>query len=183
MLTKVKSEAGVQAVVNWSIVPAQAIVAKNMKQIGLEVHCSKATASATGNTSSRRVWRPRACSFRQAGCWWWIIAEQPSQKKGAGRLQAGLRGFQEDVSTFGGHAYDALMVVVEGLKKAGGPDREKVRDAIENLKGFVGTAGVFNYSAADHTGLNMDAFEMLTVKDGKLPFTKSNMKTKPTYII
>ena len=35
-LTKIKA-ANVQAVVNWSIVPAQAIVVKNMKQIGLKV--------------------------------------------------------------------------------------------------------------------------------------------------
>jgi branched-chain amino acid transport system substrate-binding protein len=75
--------------------------------------------------------------------------------------------FKEDVSTFGGHAYDAFMVAIEGLKKAGEPDRAKVRDAIENLKGFVGTAGVFNFSPADHTGLGLEAFEMLTVKDGK----------------
>jgi branched-chain amino acid transport system substrate-binding protein len=48
-----------------------------------------------------------------------------------------------------------------------------VRDAIENLKGFVGTAGVFNYSPTDHTGLALDAFEMLTVKDGKFaPYKK-----------
>jgi len=80
--------------------------------------------------------------------------------------------FKEEVSTFGGHAYDALMVVVEGLRKAGEPDREKVRDAIENLRGFVGTAGVFNYSATDHTGLGLDAFEMLTVKDGKFTIYK-----------
>jgi branched-chain amino acid transport system substrate-binding protein len=37
VLTKVKGKAGVQAVVNWSIVPAQSIVAKNMKQLGLDM--------------------------------------------------------------------------------------------------------------------------------------------------
>ena len=36
ILTKVKGQ-DVQAVVNWSIVPAQSLVAKNMKQIGLDV--------------------------------------------------------------------------------------------------------------------------------------------------
>jgi branched-chain amino acid transport system substrate-binding protein len=45
------------------------------------------------------------------------------------------------------------------------PDR--VRDAIENLKGFAGTAGIFNFSATDHNGLDMGSFEMLTVKGGK----------------
>ena len=75
--------------------------------------------------------------------------------------------YKEDVSTFGGHAYDSLMIVAEALKQAGSPDREKVRDALETLKGFVGTAGVFSFSASDHTGLDLSAFEMLTVKDGK----------------
>ena len=35
------------------------------------------------------------------------------------------------------------------------------------MKGFVGTGGVFNFSAEDHNGLGLDAFEMMTVKDGK----------------
>jgi branched-chain amino acid transport system substrate-binding protein len=48
-----------------------------------------------------------------------------------------------------------------------GPDREKVRAALEETKGFVGTAGVFSFTPADHNGLDVDAFEMVTVKDGK----------------
>ena len=42
-----------------------------------------------------------------------------------------------------------------------------MRDAIEHLKGLVGTDGIYNFSATDHTGLDMNAFEMLTVKGGK----------------
>jgi branched-chain amino acid transport system substrate-binding protein len=71
------------------------------------------------------------------------------------------------VSTFGGHAYDAMLILERGIKDAGGTDKEKVRTAIENIKGLVGTAGVFNMSATDHNGLDKNAFEMLTVKDGK----------------
>jgi branched-chain amino acid transport system substrate-binding protein len=74
--------------------------------------------------------------------------------------------YKEDVSTFGGHAWDALMILTRAVKGAG-LDREKVRAALEGTKGFVGTAGVFNMSPADHNGLGLDAFEMLTVKDGK----------------
>jgi branched-chain amino acid transport system substrate-binding protein len=58
------------------------------------------------------------------------------------------------------------MILMRAIKEAG-PDKEKVRDTIENMKGFVGTGGVFNFSAKDHNGLDMDAFEMLTVKKGK----------------
>ena len=70
------------------------------------------------------------------------------------------------MSTFGGHAYDAMLILTEAIKTAG-PDKEKVRTAIENIKGLVGTAGIFNFSATDHNGLDLNAFEMLTVKDGK----------------
>jgi branched-chain amino acid transport system substrate-binding protein len=31
----------------------------------------------------------------------------------------------------------------------------------------VGTAGVFNFSPADHNGLDIDAFELLTVRNGR----------------
>ena len=74
--------------------------------------------------------------------------------------------YKEDVSTFGGHAYDAFILLERGIKD-GGADKEKVRTAIENTKGLVGTAGVFNMSPTDHNGLDLNAFEMLTVKDGK----------------
>ena len=74
--------------------------------------------------------------------------------------------YGEDVSTFGGHAYDAVMILVEAIKKAGA-DKEKVRDAIESLKGFAGTGGIFNFSVQDHNGLAIDSFDMLTVKGGK----------------
>jgi branched-chain amino acid transport system substrate-binding protein len=75
--------------------------------------------------------------------------------------------FNEDASTFGGHAYDAFVILKAAIEKAGSVDKAEVRDAIENLKNVVGTGGIFNMSAGDHNGLALDAFEMLTVKDGK----------------
>ena len=48
-----------------------------------------------------------------------------------------------------------------------GNDRDKVRSAIENMKGFAGTGGVFTFSAEDHNGLDINAFQMMIVKDGK----------------
>jgi len=73
--------------------------------------------------------------------------------------------FKTDVSTFGGHALDAINLVVAALK-AVGPDRAKIRDHIEQTRNFIGTGGIFNYSPEDHCGLQKDAFEMLTVRAG-----------------
>jgi len=70
------------------------------------------------------------------------------------------------VSTFGGHAYDGLMLAVNAIKRAGSTDKAKVRDALEATKGYVGTAGMVNMSATDHMGLDLSAFVMLEVKGG-----------------
>ena len=74
--------------------------------------------------------------------------------------------YKSDVSTFGGHAYDGLMLIVDAIKRAGSTDKAKVRDALEATKGYVGTRGVVNMSATDHMGLDLSAFVMLEVKGG-----------------
>jgi branched-chain amino acid transport system substrate-binding protein len=174
ILTKVKGTPGVQAVVNWSIVPAQSIVAKNMRQIGLNVPLFQSHGFGNpryveqAGVAAEGILFPAGRLLVVDG----LPASHPQKKVLATYKRDYEAAYKEPVSTFGGHAYDALMIVVEGLKKARSTDREKVRNAIENLKGFVGTAGVFNFSPTDHTGLALDAFEMLTVKDGKFAIYK-----------
>jgi branched-chain amino acid transport system substrate-binding protein len=55
---------------------------------------------------------------------------------------------------------------VGAINKAGSIDKAKVRDAIEQTSGYVGTGGVVNMSADDHLGLDLSAFRMLEIKDG-----------------
>jgi len=44
--------------------------------------------------------------------------------------------------------------------------KDKLRDAIEATRGYVGTGGVVSMSATDHMGLDLSAFRMLEVKAG-----------------
>ena len=44
---------------------------------------------------------------------------------------------------------------------------EKLRDAIEATKDFVGVSGIYRMSATDHMGLDVSAFRMVEIKDGK----------------
>jgi branched-chain amino acid transport system substrate-binding protein len=74
--------------------------------------------------------------------------------------------YKEEVSTFGGYAYDGLMIAVDAIKRAGSTDKAKVRDAIETTKGYVGSSGNVTMSATDHMGLSLSAFRMLEVKGG-----------------
>ena len=173
ILTKVKSQ-DVNAVVNWSIVPAQSMVAKNMKQIGLDVPLFQ--SHGYGNIKYVQA-GGEAANGTIFPCGRLLIAELLPDSNPQKALLMGYKKdyesrYKEDASTFGGHAYDAILILVEGVKKADSIDRDKVRDAIENLKGLVGTAGIFNFSSSDHNGLGMDAFEIFTVKDGKFAIYK-----------
>ncbi len=174
ILTKVKGTAGVQAVVNWSIVPAQSIVAKNMKQIGMTAPLFQSHGFGNRKYVEQAGIAAEGTLFPAGRLL--VVEELPDghpQKQLLGTYKQDYEtAYKEDVSTFGGHAYDALLIMVEALKKAGQPDRAKVRDAIEGLTGLVGTAGVYNFSPTDHTGLDLNAFEMLTVKDGKFTIYK-----------
>ncbi len=168
ILTKVKGQE-VQAVVNWSIVPAQSLVAKNMKQIGLDVPLFQ--SHGFGNIKYVEA-GGEAANGTLFPCGRLLVADvlpdsHPQKSLLMAYKQDYETKYQENVSTFGGHAYDAILMLTEAIKKAGSADRDQVRDAMENLQGLVGTAGIFNLSAGDHNGLGMDAFEMLTVKEGK----------------
>ena len=166
-VTKLKA-ANVQALVNWSIEPAQSIVIKNARQIGLKIPIFQ--SHGFGNIQYAKAAGAAAEGVIFPAGRLLVADVLPDAHRQKAVLQAYRKAyeakFHEDVSTFGGHAWDAFMLLMEAMKKAG-TDREKVRSAIENMKGFVGTGGVFNYSATDHNGLDLDAFEMLTVKDGR----------------
>jgi branched-chain amino acid transport system substrate-binding protein len=170
VVAKLMSNKDIQAVVNWSIVPAQGILAKNMRQAGWDVPLFQSHGFGNvkyieaGGAAAEGIIFP-AGRLLVANS----LAEDNPQKQLLVRYLIDYeKKYPDDkVSTFGGHAYDALTILVAAIEKAGSLDKENVRNAIENLKGVAGTAGVFNFSPEDHNGLDIDSFEMLTVKDGK----------------
>ena len=77
-------------------------------------------------------------------------------------------------SLFGATAWDALLISDQAAKSAlktskpGTPEfRAAMRDAIEQLKGFVGTEGVYNMSPQDHNGVDERSQVMIKIDNGK----------------
>jgi branched-chain amino acid transport system substrate-binding protein len=173
VLTKVKAR-GVQAVVNWSIEPAQSLVAKNMRQLGMKEPLFQSHGfgnilyvKAAGEAAEGIIFPAGRLLVAD------VLPASNPQKSLLEKYKKDYESrYNEEVSTFGGHAYDAFLILQEAVKKAGSVDSQKVRAAIEGIQGLVGTAGIFNMSAADHNGLALDSFEMLTVKDGRFTLFK-----------
>jgi len=168
-LTKIRNIPGVQAVLVFGLGQGPAVVTRNVAQLGIKLPLYQSHGVASeefiklAGKAAEAVRLP-AASLLVADS---LPANDPQKPVVAGYRQAYTAKYKEDVSAFGGHALDALMIAVQAMRKAGSTDRAKVRDAIEATRGFVGTGGVVNMSATDHMGLDLSAFRMLEVRNGE----------------
>jgi len=177
-LTTIK-DSGAQAVVCWGTNPGPATIARNMKTLAMQIPlvCSHGIAFKEfidiAGTAANGVIFPSGKL---------PIADQlPTTDPQKALLEKYTADFEAKygigkANTFGGHAYDALSMVVKALENM--PEglstteaRAFIRNYIENdIKDFVGTGGIFNMSPQNHNGLPREPKEgMILVKivDGK----------------
>lgn len=168
-LTKIKNAAGVQAVFVFGLGQGPAIVTKNYKQLGitLPLYQSHGVASddflKLAGPAAEGVRLPSPAQLIPGK----LAANDPQKPVVAAYELAYKTRYKQDVSTFGGYAYDGLMIAVDAIKRAGGTDKAKVRDAIEATKGYVGSSGNVTMSPTDHMGLDLTSFRMLEIKGGE----------------
>ncbi len=167
-LTNIKNTAGVQAVVNPGFGQGPAIVTRNYRQLGITLPFYQSHGVASKQFID--LAGPAAEGVRLPAAALLVADKLPDSDPQKPVVVNYSRTYQQKtgqpVSTFGGHAYDGLMILVAAMKRAGSADKAKVRDEIEKTKGYIGTGGVVNMSPADHMGLDLSAFRMLEIKNG-----------------
>jgi branched-chain amino acid transport system substrate-binding protein len=167
-LTNIKNKAGVQAVVNPGFGQGPAIVTRNYKQLAitLPLYQSHGVASKQfielAGPAAEGVRLPAAAILIADK----LPANDPQKPVVVNYTKTYQDRTKQAVSTFGGHAYDGLMILVQAMERAKSTDPAKVRDEIEKTKGFVGTGGIVNMSPTDHMGLDLSAFHMLEITNG-----------------
>jgi branched-chain amino acid transport system substrate-binding protein len=68
---------------------------------------------------------------------------------------------------FAGHAFDALTILEDALKRTKGDSSpEALVAAIEGTKDLIGFGGTFTFTAADHNGLGTDDLSLYKVTSG-----------------
>jgi branched-chain amino acid transport system substrate-binding protein len=171
---KVKAS-GCQAVVIGSIPPASALVNVAVREALPEVRIVHGHGSCSPDLIKNAG---AAAEGTVMPCGKILVADQLPDTDPVKQLNLDfVKAYQdftkgEPISTFAGHAYDALQWAIAALKTL--PDglslaeqRAKVREALEGLRNFPGTHGIFNLSPDDHLGFNYADFVMVVVKDGK----------------
>jgi branched-chain amino acid transport system substrate-binding protein len=167
-LTNIRNAAGVQAVVNPGFGQGPAIVTRNYRQLAITqpLYQSHGVASKQfielAGPAAEGVRLPAAAILIADK----LPATDPQKPVVVNYTHTYQQKTGQAVSTFGGHAYDGLMILVQAMQRAKSADKAKVRDEIEKTKGYIGTGGIVNMSPADHMGLDLSAFHMLEIKNG-----------------
>ena len=167
-LTRIKGS-GAQAIVVWGTNPGPAVIARNRAQlkIGLPLYMSHGVASKkfielAGPENAEGILLPAGRLIVEGQ----IPAGHPQKQLLATYIREYEQRFKQPVSTFGGHAWDAVMLLAQAIRAAGSAQPAPIRDALERIKGFQGTAGTFTFSAEDHAGLTEEAFVMVRIAKG-----------------
>ncbi|MFL6824409.1 MAG: ABC transporter substrate-binding protein [Xanthobacteraceae bacterium] len=167
-LTNIKGKPAVQAVINPGFGQGPAIVTRNYRQLGIALPLYQSHGVASKQFIE--LAGPAADGVRLPAAALLVAEKLPDNDPQKPVVVAYTRTYQQKtgqpVSTFGGHAYDGLMIFVEAAKRAGSFDKAKVREEIEKTKNFIGTGGVVNMSPRDHLGLDLSAFRVLEIKGG-----------------
>jgi branched-chain amino acid transport system substrate-binding protein len=95
-----------------------------------------------------------------------VPANHPQKKVLSTYIRDYEAKFKQPISTFGGYAYDAILLLVHAMKSANSAEPAAVRDALEKIRGFHATTGEYNFSEKDHNGLTEEAFVMVRITKG-----------------
>ena len=170
-LIKIKA-ANPDAIICWTIGAAGAIVAKNVKQLAIKAplfQChglpDPVYVQLAGDASDGNIMPSTKLMVASQ------LPNSDPQKKVITefvRLYNDVYHYdrQFPINTHSGYAWDAIYMVANAMKKAG-TDNEKLRDAIEQTKGYVGVSGTYTITPEDHNGLGIDSMVMVQVSKGQ----------------
>jgi len=163
-LTKIRTNQS-QALICWGTNPGPALITRNAKQLGLKLPIymshgvsSKKFIDLAGDAAEGVILPSGRVLVAD------LLPNSDRQKKS---LMSFVQDYQRHYKTegdhFGGHAWDAIMLLKSAMVKAGS-NSASIRDQLEKTKNFAGIGGIFNYSPTDHSGLSKDAFVLVEVK-------------------
>jgi len=165
-LTRIRSNKP-QAIVCWGTNPGPAIVARDMKSLRMKEPLIQSHGVANKKFIELAGDAAEGVIFPAGKLI--VVKEIPRnevQRKVLLKYASDFKKkFGRDPDTFGGHAWDAAMLVVSAMRKVGN-DPAKIRNEVEKTKNFIGISGVFSFTPTEHNGLSKDAFAMVEIRGG-----------------
>jgi branched-chain amino acid transport system substrate-binding protein len=163
-LTRIRNS-GAEALICWGTNPGPAIIARNAKQLGIKLPVfmshgvsSKKFIELAGDASEGIILPSGRVLVAD------LLPNSDKQKKALlSFVNDYKKHFNKEGDHFGGHAWDAMMLLKTAIEKGGG-NPSSIRSQLDRIRNSPGIGGVFTYSPSDHSGLGKDAFVLVQVK-------------------
>ncbi len=162
-----------QALVLWSTGTPVGVALKGIQQLGIKLP----VMTTDGNLASTFLQRiadytPETLLIPATRDFWWqtLPTSDPVYALEKQYHESYRAKYGEEPDFGPGVAYDAVLVIAEGLKKANSTDAAKLRSAMESIDGFHGVVGTYHMSPTDHRGLTVTDVAMVQAKDGKFTY-------------
>jgi branched-chain amino acid transport system substrate-binding protein len=166
-LTKIRGS-DAQATVVWATGPGLAISTKNHRALGIKTPLY--LAHSANDFNYLRLAGDSANGVLLPSSKLYVTSSLPATDTQKPVVERFVRDYEKKYgklpATFAGNGYDAAMLLMEAIRKAG-TDPAAVRDAIEGTKNHVGVTALYAYAPDDHFGTKPESVVMLTVKAGK----------------
>lgn len=168
-LTRIRGNADVQAIINLDAGNQPAIVTRNHAALRIEtpLYTSHSMAApefpSLAGKSSEGV-RMNAPTM--------LVAEQLPEGSKARELGMAFRKLYQDryghmPNTFAGYGHDALLLLVDAVRRAGSDDPSAILDALEQTSGLVGVTSTLTFSPDNHGGaFEVSGMRMVEIRDG-----------------
>ncbi len=167
-LTKIKNT-DAEAIVIWTAGKEAAIIAKNVKDLGIELPVYGSHGIARREFIDGAGEAAEGVKFAAGKI---LLPEAYGEGSEAYTVATDFiarytEAYGDAPSTFAGHAYDALYLIVEAARRIDGDvTPAALRDEIESTSGFVGIGGTFSLSPDDHNGMTQDDLSMYEISGG-----------------
>ncbi|SHE34071.1 amino acid/amide ABC transporter substrate-binding protein, HAAT family [Desulfacinum infernum DSM 9756] len=169
-LVKIKSGPA-QVLICWTIGPAGARVAKNVKQLAMTIPLFQ----CHGQPDPKYVeLAGEAAEGSLMPSTKLMVADQlPDTDPQKAVIQEFIHLYRDvyqydsqyPINTHSGYAWDAIMMLANAMRQVG-TDRDALRSAIEQTRGYVGISGIYNLTPEDHNGLGTDSLVIVQVVNG-----------------
>jgi branched-chain amino acid transport system substrate-binding protein len=166
-LVKIKGAAP-EGIICWTIGKAGLIVARNVKQLGIQAPLFQCHGlpdpiyiQLAGDASEGNIMPSTKLMVASQ------LPDRDPQKK---VIMEFVRMYREvyqyekqfPINTHSGYAWDAIYIIANAMKKVG-TESETLREAIENTKNYVGVSGTYNITPEDHNGLGIDSMVLVQI--------------------
>jgi branched-chain amino acid transport system substrate-binding protein len=166
-LTKIKG-ADPEVLIVWGTTQGSALVAKNVKQLGMDIPYigSHGIASAkfielAGDAAEGVVFPAGALLMPSS-------ITDPGRKAVTEKFISDYQAaYGKAPDPYAGYAFEAIGILVGAIERAGSTDAKAVQSALNATKDFAAPDGYFTYSATDHDGLVAEDMIVVKIQGGK----------------